>query len=162
MTGEGPAGFVALPLVSEPLCWLIVEVGPAVSLGHGPYGERRCVDIVGGVVAGPDMKGVVVPGGADWQVVRADGVVDIEAHYSLLLDDGAHIEIVSSGLRYGTSDVLRRLGAGEAVDPSEYFFRTFIRFQTGAARLEHLNRTMAIAVGARRAATVELTLHRML
>ncbi len=161
-TAYDPSAFEPLPLASETLCSLIVEVGPVVSLGQGPYGERRCVDIVGGSVTGPGMNGVVAAGGADWQIVRADGVVDIEAHYGLLLDDGARVEVVSSGVRYGPPDVLRRLGAGEPVDPSEYFFRTFIRFQTGAERLARLNRTMAIAVGARRAAAVELTLHRVL
>jgi hypothetical protein len=107
------------------------------------------------------MTGVVAPGGADWQIARADGALDIEAHYSLLLDDGARVEIVSSGLRDGAPEVLARLGRGELVDPSDYFFRTFIRFQTGAARLESLNRTMAVAIGARRRSSVELTLYRV-
>ncbi len=150
-----------LPLDSDYLCSLDVGVGPSISLGTGPYGERRVVGILGGRVEGPDLVGTVVGGGADWQVVRADGVVDIEAHDSLLLDDGARVEIVSSGVRYGPFDVLQRLTRGDAVDPSEYFFRTFIRFQTGAARLQHLNRTMAIAIGARRSANVELTLYRV-
>ena len=151
-----------LPLAGEYLCSLQVAVGPMTSLGQGPYGERRVVDILGGRVTGPGIEGVVAPGGADWQVVRADGVVDIEAHYSLLLDDGARVEIVSSGMRFGPVEVLQRMQRGDAVDPSEYFFRTTIRFQTGAARLASLNRTLAIAVGARRSASVELTVYRVL
>ncbi len=154
--------FERLPLESAYLGSLEVEVGPVVSLGPGPYGERRFVDILGGRVRGEDLNGTVVPGGADWQVVRADGVVDIEAHYSLLLDDGARLEIVSSGYRHGPADVLQRLGRGEPVAASEYFFRTFVRFQSGAPRLAHFNRTLAVAVGARRARRVELTLHRLL
>ena len=150
-----------LPLAHDWLCTLRVEVGPVVSLGAGPYGERRVVAIVGGGVEGPDLNGVIVPGGADWQVARADGVLDIEAHYSLLLDDGARVEVTSSGLRHGPPDVLARLGRGGAVEPSEYFFRTFIRFQTGAPRLAMLNRTMAVAVGARRPDLVELTVYRV-
>lgn len=144
------------------LCRLHVEVGDLVSLGGGPYGERRFVPITGGRVEGPAMNGVVVGGGADWQVARADGVLDIDAHYSLLLDDGARVEVVSVGMRHGPPDVLARLGRGDDVDPADYFFRTFVRFQTGSARLEHLNRTMAVAIGARRPARVELTLHRLL
>ena len=151
-----------LPFDHEYLCSIEALVGPIVSLGTGPYGERRVVDIVGGRVEGPGLNGTIVPGGADWQVVRADGVVDIDAHYALLMDDGARVEIVSSGLRFGPPDVLQALHRGEPVDPSAYFFRTFIRFQTGAPRLAHLNRTLAVAVGARRTASVELTLHRVL
>lgn len=159
---SAPALVEPLPLDADYLCSFDVVVGPVVSLGPGPYGERRVVDILGGRVDGPDMAGAIAAGGADWQIVRVDGVVDIEAHYSLLLDDGARVEIVSSGMRFGAPGVLERLGRGEAVDPSEYFFRTFIRFQTGAVRLEYLNRTMAIAIGARRNANVELTLYRVL
>lgn len=150
-----------LPLASEYLCSLRVDVGPVVSLGQGPYGERRVVAITGGRVDGPTMRGTVVAGGADWQIVRADGAIDIEAHYGLLLDDAVRVEVVSAGLRHGPPDVLRRLGVGEPVAPSEYFFRTFIRFQTGAGRLEALNRTMGVAIGARRSDSVELTIHRV-
>jgi hypothetical protein len=151
-----------LPLAYDPFGMIVAEVGPVVSLGVGPYGERRYVEIVGGRVDAPGMSGVVVGGGTDWQIARADNVLEIEAHYCLLLDDGARVEIVSSGLRHGPAAVLQRLGRGEPVDPGEYFFRTVIRFQTGAARLAHLNRTMVIAVGARRRASVELTLYRVL
>jgi hypothetical protein len=65
-------------------------------------------------------------------------------------------------MRHGTADALARLGRGEDVAPSDYFFRTFVRFQTGAERLLDLNRTMAVAVGVRRPSAVELTLHRVL
>ena len=58
---------------------------------------------------------------------------------------------------FGLPDVLQRLNRGDAVDPSEYFFRTSIRFQTGAERLAQRNRTLAIAIGARCCASVELT-----
>ena len=150
-----------LSLDTDYLCSLEVRVGPIVSLGTGPYGERRVVDILGGRVEGPGMTGVVAAGGADWQVVRVDGVVDIDAHYSLVLDDGARVEVASSGYRFGPGDVLQRVGRGEPVDPSEYYFRTFVRLQSGAPRLAHLNRTLAVAVGARRVDTVELTLHRI-
>ncbi len=151
-----------LPFASEYLCSLDVEVGPVVSLGMGAYGERRVVSILGGRLAGPEMNGTIVAGGADWQTARVDSVLDIDAHYSLLLDDEARVEVVSTGMRHGPTDVLQRLGRGDAVDPADYFFRTFVRFQTGSMRLARLNRTMAVAIGARRAQRVELTLYRLL
>ncbi len=161
MESGDAAASAAERLDSAFLCRIGVEVGPLVRVGQGPYGERRFVPITGGRVDGPTMTGVVVPGGADWQIARVDGVLDIEAHYSLLLDDDARIEVVSSGMRHGSSDVLARLDRGDDVDPSEYFFRTFVRFQTGSTRLADLNRTMAIAVGVRRPGRVDLTLHRI-
>ena len=53
---------------------------------------------------------------------------------------------------------MQRLAAGEAVDPGAYFFRTTVRFTTGAPAWLHLNKTMAIAVGAREAGRVRLDL----
>jgi len=161
--GNGAANAAArierLPLATDYLCSFVVLVGPTVSLGIGPYGERRSVALLGGWVDGPGLTGRIEPGGHDWQTVRSDGVIDIDAHYGLVLDDGARVEIMSLGMRHAPPDVLARLGRGDAVDPSSYFFRTLIRFETGAARLAHLNRTMAIATGARRPTQVELTLH---
>ena len=61
-------------LPSEFLCTLCVDVGDLVSLGFGPLGERRRVDILGGTFEGPRMKGTAVPG-ADWQLLRQDGVL---------------------------------------------------------------------------------------
>ena len=161
VSADGSVASLDDGLASAFLCRISVEVGPLVRLGPAPYGERRFVPITGGQVDGPSMTGVVVSGGADWQIARADGVLDIDAHYSLLLDDGARVEVVSSGMRHGSTGVLTRLDRGDAVDASEYFFRTFIRFQTGAERLAELNRTMAVAVGARHPGRVDLTLYRV-
>lgn len=142
-----------LPIPSFPmptrLCRILCEVGRVVSLGTAPAGERRYVSILGGEVEGPLLRGVVVPGGVDWQVARDDGVLEIDARYVLALEDGALVEVESRGLRHGPAGVMRRLAAGEAVAPDEYFFRTAMRFTTGAPAWQALNRTMAIGVGSR-------------
>lgn len=139
------------------LCRIECEVAPVVSLGAAPLGERRYVPLTGGQVTG-GLRGSVVPGGVDWQIARADGALDLHAHYVLALDDGSLVEVDSRGLRHGPADVMQRLAAGEAVDPAAYFFRTAVRLTTGAPAWLHLNRTMAIAVGAREAARVRLDL----
>ena len=46
-----------------------------LKFGMTPYGERRIINILGGTVEGPKLKGRILPGGADWQIVRTDGVV---------------------------------------------------------------------------------------
>ena len=46
-------------------------------------------------------------------------------------------------------EVLARLAAGEAVDPSLYYFRTAMRFQTGAPELAWMNRIIGIGTGQR-------------
>jgi len=60
------------------------------------------------------------------------------------------------GYRHGPPEVIRRLGAGEPVDPSLYYMRTTPLFETGAERYRWLNGLICVATGARRAAAVEL------
>jgi hypothetical protein len=137
------------------------EVGALITLGPGPHGERRCVPLLGGTVRGPELNGEIVPGGVDWQVARADGALDIAAHYLIRTDDGALVEVQSNGLRHGPPEVMARLARGEAVAREEYFFRTLMRFTTGHPTWLHLNKTMAIAVGQREAGLVVLDVYRM-
>ncbi len=73
----------------------IVDIGPTMMLGDGPMGERRHVPILGGSFAGPRLRGVVLPGGADRQLVRRDGVRRLEALYELQTDDGAVITVLN-------------------------------------------------------------------
>ncbi len=137
------------------------EVGALATLGPAPSGERRYVPLGGGTVQGPELNGSLVEGGVDWQLNRADGVLEIAAHYVIRADDGALIEVRSDGLRHGPAAVMARLAAGEPVGRDEYFFRTLMRFTTGAPQWAHLNKTMALAVGQREARLVLLDVYRI-
>jgi hypothetical protein len=140
---------------------LVVDVGEVVSMGRGPLGERRVVGILGGTFDGPDMRGEVLPGGADWQIARSDGVLDLDARYALEEERGGLVRVVSQGYRHGPPDILAALARGEDVDPGRYFFRTTMRFETGAPYLDWLNRTIAVATAERRARQVVLEAHRL-
>jgi len=108
------------------------DLAPAVTLGATPDGLRRVIPITRGTVKGPQIAGEVLPGGADWQRVRADGVTVPEAQYLLRTDDGVTIQVYNIGLRHGPEDVMRRLAAGEPVDSAEYYFRATPRFSVVA------------------------------
>jgi Protein of unknown function (DUF3237) len=149
------------PPVLMPMTQVRCEVAPLVTLGQGWHGERRYVPLGGGTVRGPELNGELVAGGVDWQVQRADGALEIQAHYVIRTTDGALVEVLSEGLRHGPAEVMARLGRGEAVGREEYFFRTLMRFQTGAPAWSHLNRVMALAVGQREAAQVLLDVYRI-
>jgi hypothetical protein len=149
------------PPVLVPMAQVRCDVGALVSLGLGPYGERRYVPLTGGRVSGPELSGSIVEGGVDWQVARTDGVLDIGAHYVVRTDDGALVEVQSHGLRHGPPAVMARLAAGEAVGRDEYFFRTLMRFTTGHPAWLHLNKVMAIASGERQARQVVLDVWRL-
>lgn len=139
-----------------PLFRAEITLAPALELGEAPLGRRRIIHITGGRFRGERLAGKVLPGGADWQIVRADGVAYLEARYTLQTEDGALIYVQNRGYRHGPAEVLSRLARGEDVDPSLYYMRTTPWFETGDARYAWLNRTVCVGTGARRAATVEL------
>lgn len=68
---------------------ILADIAPTLDLGEGPLGHRRMVPVLGGVFEGPRIRGKVLPGGADRQLVRKDGVTELHAIYELQTDDGA-------------------------------------------------------------------------
>jgi hypothetical protein len=139
-----------------------IELAPAQELGAGPLGRRRIIAITGGRFVGERLSGRVLPGGADWQVIRADGVAELDARYTLETGDGALIYVRNRGFRHGPAEVLKRLAAGENVDPAQYYMRTTPLFETGDVRYAWLNRMVCVASGARRPAAVELEVFEIL
>lgn len=156
MTPALPAPPLLLPMTR-----IVCEVGPLVTLGPAKHGERRYVPLGGGTVAGPELNGTLVEGGVDWQLNRADGALEIAAHYVIRSDDGALIEVQSDGLRHAPPEVMARLARGEQVPRELYFFRTLMRFTTGAPQWLHLNKVMGLAVGERQASQVILDVYRI-
>jgi len=126
-----------------------VTVDPTANLGISPLGERRMVPILSGTFEGPRMRGEVLPGGIDWQLLRSDEITEIEAHYILKTDDGVLIRVINCGFRYGPPGVMQRLATGEAVDPSEYYFRAAPIMAAPAGRYDFLNRALFVSSGER-------------
>ena len=139
-----------------------IELAPAQELGAGPLGRRRIIAITGGRFVGERLSGRVLPGGADWQVIRADGVAELDARYTLETADGALIYVRNHGFRHGPAEVLKRLAAGENIDPAQYYMRTTPLFETGDERYAWLNGVVCVASGARRPAAVELEVFEVL
>lgn len=142
-----------------PLLRAEITLAPPQELGDSPLGRRRIIPITGGSFRGEKLAGRVLPGGADWQVIRSDGVAELDARYTLETEDQALIYVRNFGYRHGPPEVIRRLAAGEPVDPSLYYMRTTPRFETGAGRYRWLNGVICVATGARRAAAVELEVY---
>jgi hypothetical protein len=140
----------------RPLLNAEITLAPAQELGETPQGRRRIINITGGSFRGERLSGRVLPGGADWQVIRADGVADLDARYTLETADGALIYVRNHGYRHGPADVLKKLSLGEEVDPSLYYMRTTPLFETGDARYAWLNRLICVGTGARKKSSVHL------
>ena len=150
---------MAAMLGLEPIFTIHAELAGMTNLGQTPYGERRIIDILGGTVTGRKLTGRVLPGGADWQIIRADGAADIQARYTLESDAGSRILVSSEGLRHGPKEVLEALARGDKVDPALYYFRTVMRFETSGADVDWMNRILAIARGTREARAVRLDVY---
>lgn len=140
-------------MMNEPGLIFMFEASGAlaqpVTIGDTPLGFQRVIPIVaGGGFEGPEIRGRMV-GGHDWQTTRADGVTVVDALYMLETDDGVILQCRNRGLRHGPPDTMRRLAAGEPVDPSEYYFRTAPEFTAPAGRYDWMNRSLFLCTGAR-------------
>ena len=140
----------------EPLLTADITLAAAQELGETPQGRRRIINITGGAFRGERLSGKVLPGGADWQVIRGDGVADLDARYTLETADGALIYVRNHGYRHGPADVLKDLSSGKEVDPSLYYMRTTPLFETGDQRYAWLNRLICVGTGARKKSSVHL------
>ncbi len=139
-----------------------VTVDPPLDLGDVAKGGRRIVPITGGDFSGPQIRGKVVPGGADWQVLRSDGVAELEARYTLRTDDGALIYVRNLAFRHGPADVIAALAAGRPVDPARYYFRGATFFETSAARYAWIAKHIIVCTAEREPAGVKLRFYSLL
>jgi hypothetical protein len=91
-------------LVLEKLFRAEITLAAPQELGETPQGRRRIIGITGGRFMGERLSGRVLAGGADWQVIRADGAAVLEARYPLETGDARYawlnrIVCVASGAR---------------------------------------------------------------
>jgi len=106
-------------------------VGSPTSAGDIGTGVRRIIPVTGGEVKGRDVNGRVLAGGADFQIIRPNQLIELEAKYAFETDDGAVVYVENRGIRFGPIELMERLNRGEAVDPNLIYFRTVPKFETG-------------------------------
>ena len=123
---------------------------PMQNIGKTPLGDRRIAKVMGGEFKGAKLNGTVLPGGGDWILVRNDGSFQLDVRLVMKTDDDQLIYMTYKGYRHGPASVLERLGRGEDVDPSEYYFRTAPFFETGSQKYDWINRVVCVATGHRR------------
>jgi len=77
-----------------------VTIATGILLGKSKHGLRRIVPITGGTFEGPNIRGEVVPGGEDWQLIRPDGDRELYARYLLRTHDGHLIQVINRVLMH--------------------------------------------------------------
>ena len=138
-----------------------VRIAAPIDLGVTRIGHRRIIPILGGEVTG-QLSGNVMAGGADWQILHADGAADLEARYTIQTDDGALIYVLNRGMRRGDPETLQRLNTGQPVDPAQVYFRSVASFETSAPAYSWLADALFIGSGERHPDRVVLRFYRVL
>jgi hypothetical protein len=131
----------------EYICELRVKLDPPITVGQTPRGLRRIIPIIGGTVEGPEIKGTIINGGADWQFIREDGVAELEAHYQFITDDGVTIYIKNDAIRVASPEVAAKIAQGIPVEPSEYYFKGRPKLEAPEGKYHWMNNTMFICQG---------------
>jgi hypothetical protein len=144
----------------EPAFDVSVRLGRLVDHGRTRAGHRRVIPIAGGAITG-GVEAQIEPGGADWQLVRDDGAVEVDGRYTARTPDDEVLYLRVAGLRTGPPEVLEALLQGVAVSPDRYYFRTVITIETSAAELAHLEHALFIASCVREADEVRYTAYRV-
>lgn len=133
----------------EFVCELTVSIGKAQQVGETGMGTRRIIPILGGTFRGPNMQGIILPGGADWQLITKDGIANVEARYTLQTDDSTLIYISNKGIRVASQEIVKKINNGEVVSPDAYYFRTVPLFETANPKYQWLMKSIFIAKGIR-------------
>jgi len=111
---------------------ITAHVGEVTTAGEIGHGVRRIIPITGGEVRGKNVNGKVCAFGADFQIIRPNELIELEAKYAFETDDGATVYVENRGIRFGPVDLLQKLKRGEPVDPKLIYCRTVPKFETGA------------------------------
>jgi len=141
------------------------ELGDILMLGNTPYGQRAIAGISGGTFAGARLRGRVLPVGSDWGLFRTDGTLSADVRACLETEDKELISVTYGGRWRISPELLIRLGDPDQipkVDPSEYYLRTTMLFETGAEKYAWLNDIVAVGKGRRTAKGIAYSVHEVL
>ena len=141
---------------------LTVHIGDVTTAGDTGHGVRRIIPITGGTVKGEGIAGRICPFGADFQMIRPNELIELEAKYAFETDDGAVVYVENKGMRFGPVELLQKLKRGEAVDPKLIYFRTVPRFETGHENYRWLMQHIFVASAARHADRVVIDVHQVM
>jgi hypothetical protein len=141
---------------------ITARIGAVTTAGEIGHGVRRIIPIIGGEVRGETVNGKVLAFGADFQIIRPNELIELEAKYAFETDDGAVVYVENKGIRFGPVELLQKLKRGEPVDPDLIYCRTVPRFETGAEKYRWLMQHIFIASVARHADRVVIDVHQVL
>ena len=118
---------------------------PPEVIGPVPEGIRVTFYLSGGDVSGPRCNGKLLPVGADWILLRRDGVGMVDVRATMQTDDGALIYTTYNGVLDPGPDGYEAFLNGTM--PPKFPIRIAPRFQTAHPAYAWMNRVQAYGVG---------------
>jgi hypothetical protein len=126
---------------------LTVNAKASQVIGNIGSGNRMIAPIAGGNFSGNLLNGKVLPGGADWVLLRDDGVLKIDVRLVLETVESALIYLTYQGRFLASQQVMARLNAGEELSPDEYSLAVTAKFETGHPDFRWINDAVVVATG---------------
>ena len=140
-----------------------IDLGKPQDLNMTRYGKRRIINIKGGSVQGPEIKGTILPGGADWQTIRTDGTIDISARYTILTDNEELLFLQDSGIRTLPEQMISEGVSSHEVDQSKFIMRTTAKIEANKnSKYDWLNRSIIVSAGSRQKASIIIRFYKVI
>lgn len=138
-----------------------IEVAASMVVGHTKLGRRQFIPIKGGKIT-REINGNIIDGGADSQIIRANGRTDLSARYVIETNDGELIYIENNGIRQVSERFRDRASKGEIIDPEHVYFRTVPTFETSSEKYEWLENSLFVGAALRTETKVVLDIYKVL
>lgn len=135
----------------------LVAPSEVVGCDYDGAGKRVLVPCPDGELTGPDFHGTMMCAGIDHQVVRADGVTEINASYGFKLDDGRAVYIHVEGIRAVPDELVETVKAGGAIDPKQFYYVTTPTFEVYDESLKWMTKKIFVCDAVRLPDAVLLT-----
>ena len=125
---------VAQELKSKLLFEVTFNLKHGVEVGQTLAGKRTIYPVLDGFFEGPNLKGKVLPEGADWFLQLNETTNKIDVRVTLQTNEGENIYVTYQGYLKLNVD-------------GSYYFRTTPYFETSSKKLAYLNHTVSVGVG---------------
>lgn len=138
------------------LATITAYVDTPIELGRMRDGARRIVPITGGTIEGPELRGHILPGGADYQLLRSETATELVAKYAFETDDGDRVSVENLGVRAGSAEDIAALVAGRPVPQERVYFRSTPKVWASGSRWAWLEDRILVGAGVRHPDSVVL------
>ena len=139
-----------------------IEVAAPILIGQDNIvGRRQLIPIISGELKGENIRGVVLPGGVDSQVIRPNGICELSARYGIKFDDGETIYIENNGIRTVPEEYIEKVKNGDFINPDLYYFKTTPKFEVYSSKYKWLTTSLFVCSAKRLPSKVLLIFYKL-